>query len=202
MLGTRPANGTASRILEIALGLAQTRGFNGFSYADIAAALGIRKASLHHHFPTKADLGRALLSRYTVDFSKALDDIDRTGGDAYARLKGYVRLYEEVMVRDRLCLCGMLAAEYSTLPKPMQQALRAFFDDNERWLTKLVKSGQQNGTLRTGPLPRDVARMLLSALEGAMLLARSFEDPDRFEAVLQPILADLRSGNTRKAARH
>ena len=67
---------TATRILDVAEGLAQTRGFNGFSYADIAAEIGITKASLHYHFPSKADLGRALVRRYTERFMDALDAIE------------------------------------------------------------------------------------------------------------------------------
>ncbi|HEX7052730.1 MAG TPA: TetR/AcrR family transcriptional regulator [Burkholderiales bacterium] len=197
---SQPAD-TASRILDVAEGLAQTRGFNGFSYADIAAVLGIRKASLHHHFPTKAELGRALLERYAVAFGEALKAIDSDGGDAYDKLVRYVQLYDQVMVRDRLCLCGMLAAEYSTLPRPMQEAVRRFFEENERWLTKLVEEGRRGGSLRPGAPARDVARVLISALEGAMLLARSYEDPSRFSAVVQPMLADLRPGTLRKKRR-
>ena len=192
MKARAPAADTASRILDIAEGLAQTRGFNGFSYADIAEALGIRKASLHHHFPTKADLGRALLARYAAAFARALEAIEGTDGDAFDKLGRYVRLYDDVMVRDRLCLCGMLAAEYSTLPKPMQEAVREFFEHNERWLTKLVQEGRRARALRPGAPARDVARVLISALEGAMLLARSYEDPARFAEVVQPMLAGLR----------
>ena len=187
-----PAADTAGRILDVAEGLTQTRGFNGFSYADIAEALGIRKASLHHHYPTKAELGRALLERYAAAFGGALEAIDAAGGDALEKLARYAQLYDQVMVRDRLCLCGMLAAEYSTLPRPMQDAVRQFFEANERWLTKLVEDGRRGGALRAGAPARDVARMLISALEGAMLLARSYEDPARFGAVVQPMLADLR----------
>jgi TetR/AcrR family transcriptional regulator, transcriptional repressor for nem operon len=198
MTAAAAAPDTATRILDVAEGLAQTRGFNGFSYADIAEALGIRKASLHHHFPSKAQLGRALLERYAAAFARALQAIDAAGGDAFDKLARYVKLYDQVMVRDRLCLCGMLAAEYSTLPRPMQQAVREFFEQNERWLTKLVEEGRRGRSLRAGAPARDVARVLISALEGAMLLARSYEDPARLSAVVQPMLADLRPALRKK----
>src|SRR2546426_8174252 len=104
----RPAQPTtATRILDVAERLVQTSGFNGFSYADISAELGITKASLHHHFATKAELGRALIMRYSEAFGTALEGVDRRGGDAAAKLQRYVKLYEDVLRGERLCLCGM-----------------------------------------------------------------------------------------------
>ncbi len=92
---------TATRILDVAERLVQTSGFNGFSYADISAELGITKASLHHHFATKAELGRALIERYSEAFSAALKVVDQRGGDAAAKLERYVKLYQEVFRKDR-----------------------------------------------------------------------------------------------------
>src|SRR5687767_13048426 len=124
----RIASTTATQMLDVAERLAQTRGFNGFSYADIAAALGITKASLHYHFATKADLGRALIERYSNSFAEALAQIEASGLDARAQLQRYVQLYRDVLSNDRICLCGMLAAEVTTLPDPMKKAIRRFFD--------------------------------------------------------------------------
>ena len=73
---------TATRILDVAERLVQVRGFNAFSYADVAAELQITKAALHYHFASKADLGSALVARYTGDFIDALEGIDRTDGSA------------------------------------------------------------------------------------------------------------------------
>src|ERR1044072_4167502 len=119
---------TAVKALDIAEQLPQPRGLNGFSYGDIAAELHITKASLHYHFASKAELGRALITRYTAAFQQALSAIQRHTAEP---LRRYVQLYESVLVRDRMCLCGMLAAEYSTLPAPMQGELRRFFDLND-----------------------------------------------------------------------
>ena len=91
-------------------------GFNWFSYADIADELGIRKASLHH-FPTKEALGRALLVRYSAFFLSALAAIESARVDASVKLKRYVKLYENVLRERRLCLCGMLAAEFGSPPR-------------------------------------------------------------------------------------
>src|SRR5436305_11133264 len=121
-------NDTAQRILDVSEQLVQVRGFNAFSYADVATKLGITKASLHYHFPGKAELGQALITRYTQRFTAALEEIDSRSDDAPAKLAAYAELYAETLRRRRMCLCGMLAAEYRTLPKPITDAVVGFFD--------------------------------------------------------------------------
>ena len=104
------ATSTSQRILDVAERLVQTRGFNGFSYADIASALTVTKASLHYHFPTKAALGKQLIERYEKTFLLALGEIDRSSADAREKLQRYARIYADVLRANRMCLCGMLAA--------------------------------------------------------------------------------------------
>src|SRR5690242_8969830 len=135
------ADATRTRILDVAERLVQTRGFNGFSYADIATEVGITKASLHYHFATKAELGATLVARYSEGFGAALQRISAGLGDALRRLRAYVRLYADVLAGQRMCLCGMVAAEYATLPAPMQQAIRTFFELNEGWVAEQIDLG-------------------------------------------------------------
>src|SRR5262249_2032556 len=106
-------------------------GFNGFSYADIAAELRITKASLHYHYPSKEELGEASIDRYHRNFHSALHGIRRETNDASVALRQYVDLYAKVLKQGRMCLCGMLAAEYTTLPQAMRKRVRAFFTANE-----------------------------------------------------------------------
>jgi TetR/AcrR family transcriptional repressor of nem operon len=182
---------TSQRILDTAERLVQTRGFNGFSYADVAAALKVTKASLHYHFPTKAELGHRLIARYETAFLKALAEIDRTASDARDKLRRYAKIYADVLRDDRMCLCGMLAAEYATLPKPMKDEMRHFFDENERWLVRVLEEGRAAGNLRfTGPA-LDVARALVGSLEGAMMIARSYGEVARLESVADRLIAEL-----------
>src|SRR3954471_20988039 len=105
---------TSQRILDIAERLVQTRGFNGFSYADIAEALRVTKASLHYHFPSKADLGRRLIERYEATFLAALRTSKAGSAEPRAQLKRYAQIYADVLRDDRMCLCGMLASDYAT----------------------------------------------------------------------------------------
>ncbi len=182
---------TSQRILDIAERLAQTRGFNGFSYADIAAALAVTKASLHYHFPSKAELGTRLIARYERGFLDALAEIDRTSDNARDKLARYAKIYADVLRNNRMCLCGMLAAEYTTLPKPMKDEMRHFFDENERWLVTVLEEGRRTGALKFSGESIDVARALVGSLEGAMMLARSYGEVARFEAVADRLLAEL-----------
>jgi TetR/AcrR family transcriptional regulator, transcriptional repressor for nem operon len=184
---------TASRILDIAERLVQVRGFNGFSYADISSELKISKASLHYHFPGKAELGEALIGRYAARFADALGAIDMNGGDAPTKLEAYARIYADVLHARRMCLCGMLAAEYDTLPKPMRDAIIGFFDQNEAWLTSVLERGQDEGTLRLGGSASEAAQTIVSGLEGALLIARPYGDVARFQAAATRLLTSLAS---------
>jgi TetR/AcrR family transcriptional repressor of nem operon len=188
---TKRENRTPERILDIAERLVQTRGFNSFSYADIAKQLGFTTASLHYHFPGKAELGHALITRYTKRFAEALDRIDREIPDAPAKLKAYASLYAGVLEGKRMCMCGVLAAEYPTLPKPMRRAVTDFFDENVRWLTVVLTEGQTQNALAFSGSADEVAQSILSTLEGAMLVARTYGNLTKFEATAHHMLADL-----------
>jgi TetR/AcrR family transcriptional repressor of nem operon len=182
---------TAERILDIAERLVQSRGFNSFSYANIATELGITKASLHYHFPGKAELGQALISRYTDRFSDALTRIDHDLPNARAKLEAYAGLYADVLRGKRMCMCGILAAEYQTLPKPMRSAVLRFFDENQEWLEELLAQGESDHTLTVTGSLEDTAQTIISTLEGAMLVARPYGDAARFDATVRQLLSGL-----------
>ena len=188
-MSTTSDTGSAPKILDVAERLAQQRGFNGFSYADIASELGVTKASLHYHFPGKADLGEALLARYAGRFGDALAAADENLDDELEKLAAYAEIYAGVLRDDRMCLCGMLAAEYETLPEAMQLAVARFFEENERWLERVLEEGRSRGTLAFSGSARDAANLIVSGLEGAMLVSRSLGDVSRFEAAARGLLA-------------
>lgn len=188
-MSTTSDTGSAPKILDVAERLAQQRGFNGFSYADIASELGVTKASLHYHFRGKADLGEALLARYAGRFGDALAAADENLDDELEKLAAYAEIYAGVLRNDRMCLCGMLAAEYETLPEAMQLAVARFFEENERWLERVLEGGRSRGTLAFAGSARDAANLIVSGLEGAMLVSRSLGDVSRFEAAARGLLA-------------
>jgi len=196
----RTDESTRSRILDVAERLVQVRGFNGFSYADVAAELELTKASLHYHFRGKAELGEALMARYSERFAAALAAIDEKVLDAPAKLDAYAGLYADVLRGRRMCLCGMLAAEYHTLPEGLRGAVTRFFDANEAWLAKVLAEGRHSGSLRFDGEVRETARSIVGGLEGAMLVARSYDDPERFRSAAALLLASFTRPGTQAAA--
>jgi TetR/AcrR family transcriptional regulator, transcriptional repressor for nem operon len=193
MAATTPntETGTRARILNTAERLVQTRGFNGFSYADVATELGVTKASLHYHFPGKAELGDALIARYAERFTAELERMDADRLAPSAKLASYAALYADVLREDRMCLCGMLAAEYETLPATMRDAILRFFDDNQGWLRAVMEEGRANRSMSFDGTAEDGARTILGGLEGAMLVARPYRDVGRFETAATRLIAGL-----------
>lgn len=187
----RPRGATAQRILDIAERLVQERGFNAFSYADIAAELGVSAASLHYHFPGKAELGRALIERYSARFGAALETIVAHELDPAATLSAYAVLHLDVLRAGRLCLCGMLAADYPTLPPPMQDAVRAFFEMNHEWVAGVLERGHLDGSFRIVAAPDALARGLVASIQGSMLIARPGCDTAAFERGATTMIAAL-----------
>ena len=183
---------TATQILDVAERLVQIRGFNAFSYADVAGELGLTNAALHYHFPSKADLGEALIARYAIRFIGALAEIDKTLTDPLRKLDAYTGLYAGVLRSQRMCLCGMLAADYETISPGMQVAVADFFERNDRWLAEVLKQGRDDGTLSFPGSPLEEARSIVSGLEGAMLIARSIGDIKRFKSAASQMLTALR----------
>ncbi|HMF04130.1 MAG TPA: TetR/AcrR family transcriptional regulator [Acidimicrobiia bacterium] len=190
----RDATETASEILDVAERLVQVRGFNGFSYADVASELGVTTAALHYHFASKAELGEALITRYAARFGDALTEIDARVDDPAAKLDAYADLYHDVLRDQRMCLCGMLAADYQTLPPPMRDAVVQFFDDNEQWLARVLEDGKGDGSMHFAGSSAEAAQMIVGGLEGAMLVARPYGDAERFRAAAARLLASVTNG--------
>ncbi len=164
----------AERIVDVAQGLIQRAGYNGFSYEDIAREVGIKKPSIHHHFPTKAELVAVVTQRYMHRFREALLRLEGRHARAPERLLAYADLFEQTYGAQRqLCLCGMLGAEADAIPAEVAHEVQQFFKANMTWLTDVIAQGQQQGSLRAGVDPAAQAQLLLCALEGAMVVGRA-----------------------------
>lgn len=183
-------NETRTAILDAGRDLLQTRGYNAFSFRDLAERVRVKSASVHYHFPTKGDLGLALIARQREMVREALDAIDAGESAADKKLERYVQVFRRTLDDgDRMCLCGMMAADVATLEPEVIAALRESFLDHESWLKRVLTEGRKAGQLRLEGGPQDEARLLLAALEGAMLIARAFGEPARFEAAARRLLA-------------
>jgi TetR/AcrR family transcriptional regulator, transcriptional repressor for nem operon len=184
---------TRDQILSSAQRLVQQRGFNGFSYADVADEVGIRKASLHHHFPSKSDLGLALIERYSADTERGLERISSENSRADERLNAYVSLYSQALAQNRMCLCGVLASEALTLDEALRPKIDRFFARNIEWLTEVLAAGKSQRLFVFTGSAADHARLLLSSLQGAMLMARASGDRDGFSRTADMLMKGLKT---------
>lgn len=178
-------------ILSVAQKLVQQRGFNGFSYADIAEEVGIRKASLHHHFATKAELGLTLIDVYTEQLIQEFLRINAAYTQADAKLSAYIAIYKGTLCAGRVCMGGMLASESATLDNAMLPGLRRFFACNVEWLTEVLAEGKSQQLLMFGATAADHARVILATLQGALLIAHTTGDHEAFDRTAAVLVADL-----------
>jgi len=172
----RPAD-RRERILDVAERLARRGGYHGFSFRDVAAEVGVKSASIHHHFPTKQDLAAALASRYCARFIAGLGDPG--AADAINRLVAAYRA--AIRTDDQMCLCGMFGAEIDILPKAVSGEVREFYRANVDWAGRALR-GDDAATR---------AETLVAGLAGAMLTARSLGDPSLFDRVAERLLRQV-----------
>ena len=179
----------AERVVDAAEGLMQQQGYNGFSYDDVAQLIGIKKPSVHHHFPTKGDLAAMVVQRYTYRFREELLRIEGSHAHARDRLTAYAELFDRTFARERrLCVCGMLGAEAHDLPEAVRGEVTRFFDINLRWLGDAFELGRTEGALSAQAQPLALARAYLCALEGAMVVGRGLADDQQPTAVGRAML--------------
>ena len=183
---------TRDEILDVALQLVQTAGYHAFSFGDLSDRVGIKTASIHYHFPKKADLGRELLVRHRAVVARFLAEVDEQGRDPRERLKLYCNVFRNTLANGgRMCLGGMLAIEFNTLPHEVVAEVRGFYGDNERWLSKTLTEGREAGKLSFSGQPDQVGRSLFDALEGAILAARAVDDFSRLDFAIEWHLRQL-----------
>lgn len=177
-----------NEILDCAQALIQTRGYNGFSYADISSTVGIRKASIHHHFPTKVDLAVAVVLRYRSMFNAHLLNIN-TQENWMSKIRLYAELYQEVLGEDKLCLCGMLASDMETLPDEVKKAVRGFLSDNADWLTGVLFSNYPEISKKR---LINIAWQIINLLQGGIMMARILQDPMIFSDSCEEMMSQLK----------
>lgn len=185
---------TSEKILDIAQALIVAGGYNGFSYADISAAIGIRKASIHHHFPTKAELVSVLVDRYRRQAEAGLASLKEQVASPAEQLQAYLT-YWDTCIRDAsqpFCVCAMLAGEMQMLPEEVATRVRAHFKSLAAWLTSVLSAGAGQGLFRLNRRPEEEAQLLMASVHGAMLSARALGDPGLFSTIVTTQLAKLK----------
>ncbi|WP_411884375.1 TetR/AcrR family transcriptional regulator [Polaromonas sp. YR568] len=176
----------AGEIITRAQALLAAGGYNGFSYADISASVGISKASVHHHFPGKADLVQAVVRRYREQARTGLAAMESQISDPLAQLQAYTG-YWAACILDRsssFCVCAMLAAELPAIPEQVADEVRGHFCDLAAWLAGVLEKGAAKGVFRLRADPEPEAMALMATVHGAMLSARALGDPEVFATIV------------------
>jgi TetR/AcrR family transcriptional regulator, transcriptional repressor for nem operon len=176
---------TADRILQTAKTLISDLGYSAFSYADIAEAVQIRKASIHHHFPTKASLVVAVLKAHRERLLQGTEFLTQKIDDPLARLRAYVQHWEGC-IRDKsqpFCIAALLAAELPSLPEEVRFEVQQHFLALSGWIRETLEEGIKKRKLKLHGTPEDEAQTFMATVHGAMLSARSLGSCDVFHAV-------------------
>lgn len=176
---------THQKLIDSARYLIQTRGYNGFSYADVAEEVQVRKASIHHHFPTKADLAKAVVEESRAGIAHQISLLAEGEFDPVEKLQFYIQYWERCIADATapFCVAGMLAAELPSLPADLAECVRMHFRDLSRWLEAILTRGAQLGVLRLQGAASAEAEAFISLVYGAMLIARAYGDASKFSEV-------------------
>lgn len=172
--------------------LVRTRGYSGFSFAHLAEAVGIRKASIHYYFRTKDDLAVALVAAYDARYDEALAAILASSEDGLARIDAYGRLYLQGVEKRLGCLCAVLATELDVLQERLRGDIAAFFAKHVAWLERVLTDGKANRTIWEGIDPAAGARMIVAMLEGALMMERVLAGETGFKTALEALKHCLR----------
>lgn len=183
---------TRSALLDFAEQAARARGFDGFSYADLAEAVGIRKASVHYHFPTKADLSAALMDRYKAELSDRCAMLDETHQTAAGRLLGLINVYRNALGGGKtLCLCVSFIASRESLSDEVIEKIASFRVMMTKWIETVFEQATEDGSVVGVTKPLREAKATLALLEGAHLAARASENVVVFDEAMEALKSRL-----------
>jgi len=181
-----------TKLLNCAEQLARKRGFDGFSYADIAKEIGIKKASIHYHFPTKSDLALALITRYRLNLTALLHALAQKDISAATKIKAYITIYREALSDgSTICLCISFSSAKESLSSEVIEELQLFRDDSITWLSYVFRQGLKDHSINDITNIKDEAYACLATVEGGHLIARSANDITQFDAACGHILSRL-----------
>ena len=181
------------QILDVATELLLSRSFTSFSYQDLSDRLGISKASIHHHFATKAALGVAVAARIGSSVTHRLKEVAHTYESPWDRFEGYVAVMSEIMQSgNKICLPGSLQAEHNVIPEGMQAEVSGLYRYLQTWLTKVLTEGREQGQIEFPGSPQDQATLIRAAIQGALQNARA-EGPKEFTTVVRQLRAGMKA---------
>ncbi len=179
------------QILDVAQDLLLRRGFSAFSYQDLSDALGIAKASVHHHFASKEDLGVALCERFMAQNASLAAECEARGDSALAMFDAFVERGNSLAATgEHCCPGGVLQAEYNALPPRVREKTNELFAASHRMIEAMLARGREAGELSFAGSTSDQAWLLMSTMHGALLSSRVHGAPV-FDAVVRQLRSSL-----------
>lgn len=179
---------TKDEILRTASRLLLERGFNAFSYGHIAEALGVKPAAIHYHFPSKTDLGVALVERFRSRYQLWMEDAETLA--PWEQLRGFFGIYRRFLDEGRVCPGGALQAEYGGIPPEMQAAVKKMLGEVHHWLAGVLERGREGGAFRFAGPAESKAAVIGAAVQGALQTARTL-GKDHFHATVAQLELEL-----------
>lgn len=162
---------TYNKILQLTDTLIQQCGFLGFSYADLEKGIGIRKASIHHHFPGKNDLGLAYCEYKIREFNQ-LDTALRNIAPGVQRLKAYFNAFSGCAERKEMCGVYAMLSDSNQFSPELQKAVNLLVQTEMVILKDILVSGLESRELKSIAHPDELVIIVCSALKGALMLNR------------------------------
>lgn len=166
-------NDTRTKILDVAEDLVQRVGLNAMSYKDISEAVGIRKASIHHHFPKKENLVDELLERCAVNYGNNYLQIAEGKGQAPEKLRKLAAVFENGLNNSKLCLVGSISTNRNTLQQSSCDILQNTIEKTVSIFAAVFKQGRKEESITFTGTDTTTAFAFFACLVGAQTIARS-----------------------------
>lgn len=177
-----PTPDRRTELLDLAQSMIQERGYNAFSFKDLATRVGIKTASVHYHFPSKGELGLQVMQRYLAQLELSLNAWAELPNET-ARLRSFVSSYRDTQVKGAICLCGSMASDIQTLDAPIRGPINRYLEHSEQWVAQCVLAGLESGEFHSEKSPALLASSLVAGLQGALILSRARQNNSLLDAV-------------------
>jgi TetR/AcrR family transcriptional repressor of nem operon len=178
------------RLLEAAIDLIYGRSFGAASVQAICTGAGVQKGSFYHFFPSKRDLGLAAIDILAERLREhVLDPAFAEDIPPLARLERFFELAADFQRRQHEqlgcvlgCPFGNLALEMSTQDEVLRQRIDGLFHTLERRIERTLEAAKADGSAPHVE-PPSAARAIFALLEGALMVAKTRNDPNPISAM-------------------
>lgn len=185
---------TREKIIALATTLIETKGYNGFSYQDIADSLNIKKASIHYHFPAKEDLGLAVFQAFESEIHKYIGKFDFEKLSATEKMAGYFQYHSDMTMDNcgQISCIGAVTSEWNVLP----EKLRAWVDGFNKWhvefIVSILKEGVEKGEFKSLGSLEEQAMCVIATTKGALLMAREGHSLEMYQSITNQVMRSLK----------